>query len=196
MGGKGAVAMTDELPVVLHVGCGSADAGKLPAQFFQAGQWRELRYDIDPSVKPDIVGSITDMQGIGSATIDAIWSSHNIEHLYPHEVPVALREFRRVLKPGAFALITLPDLQQVAELVAQGKLEEPAYDSPAGPIAPIDIIFGWRLPIAHGNLFMAHRTGFVEKSLKKALEDAGFVSTYVVRDGQFALWAKGFVPLA
>lgn len=195
MGGKGAVAMTDQLPVVLHVGCGVADPAKLPEQFFAPGEWRELRYDIDPDVAPDIVGSITDMSGIASASVDAVWSSHNVEHLYPHEVPVALSEFRRVLKPGAFALITLPDLQQVAELVAQGKMEEPAYLSPAGPIAPIDMIFGWRPPMAQGNLYMAHRTGFVQNSLKKAMDDAGFIGTQVIRDGQFALWAKGYAPL-
>lgn len=187
--------MTDELPVVLHVGCGVADPAKLREQFFTPGQWRELRYDIDPEVQPDIVGTITDMGRIGTASVDAIWSSHNVEHLYPHEVPGALAEFRRVLRPGAFALITLPDLQQVAELVAQGQLEEPAYLSPAGPIAPIDMIFGWRLPLASGNQHMAHRTGFVQNSLKKAMDDAGFVGTQVIRDGQFGLWAKGYAPI-
>lgn len=187
--------MADGLPVVLHVGCGSVEAGKLPDQFFTPGEWRELRYDIDPNVAPDIIGSITDMGGVPTASVDAVWSSHNVEHLYPHEVPVALAEFRRVLKPGAFALITLPDLQQVAELVAAGKLEEPAYMSDAGPIAPIDIIFGWRLPMAMGNLYMAHRTGFVQNSLKKAMDDAGFVGTNVIRDGKFALWAKGHAPI-
>ncbi|MFV3131396.1 class I SAM-dependent methyltransferase [Niveispirillum sp. KHB5.9] len=187
--------MSDELPVVLHVGCGVADPAKLPDQFFTPGQWRELRYDIDPDVAPDIIGTITDMTNIPTASVDAIWSSHNVEHLYPHEVPLALAEFRRVLKPGAFALITLPDLQSVAELVAAGKLEEPAYYSSAGPIAPIDILYGWRLPIANGNHYMAHKTGFVQSSLQRAMEEAGFVGTQVIRDGSFALWAKGFAPL-
>lgn len=188
--------MTDGLPVVLHVGCGVADPAKLPEMFFAPGQWRELRYDIDPDVAPDIIGTITDMTNIATASVDAVWSSHNVEHLYPHEVPVALAEFRRVLKPGAFALITLPDLQQVAELVAAGNLEGPAYESPAGPIAAIDILYGWRAPIARGNHYMAHKTGFVQSTLQRAMDDAGFVGTQVLRDGHFALWAKGFAPLA
>lgn len=188
--------MTEGLPVVLHVGCGVADPAKLPLPFFQPGEWRELRYDIDPAVEPEITGSITDMSGIETASVDAVWSSHNLEHLYPHEVPVALAEFRRVLKPGGFALITLPDLQQVAEIVATGVMEEPAYTSPAGPIAPLDMIYGWRVPLAAGNLFMAHRTGFVQNSLKRAMENAGLAQVQVIRDGQFALWGRGCAPSA
>lgn len=192
---KGVQAMNDGKHVVLHVGCGVADPAKLPADFFPADKWREIRYDIDPNVTPDIIGTITDMAPVATASMDAVWSSHNVEHLYPHEVPIALAEFRRVLKPGAFALITLPDLQQVAELVAQGKLEEAAYMSPAGPISPIDMLYGWRRPMAAGNLYMAHRTGFVQSSLKSAMGAAGFVGTEVIRDGQFGLWAKGYAPV-
>ena len=44
------------------------------------------------------------------ASVDAVFSSHNIEHLYPHEVPLALKEFMRVLKPDGFVLMTCPDL--------------------------------------------------------------------------------------
>ena len=121
--------------VVLHVGCGPYNPAKLHRKFQEPG-WRQLRYDIDPDVAPDIVGSITDMAAVADASVDAVWSSHNVEHLYAHEVPLALAEFRRVLKAGGFALITLPDLQKVAELVAADKLEEPAYISPAGPIRP------------------------------------------------------------
>jgi hypothetical protein len=52
---------------------------------------------------------------------------------------VALQEFLRVPKPEGFAVITCPDLQSVCALVAEDKLTDAAYDSPAGPIAPLDI---------------------------------------------------------
>jgi hypothetical protein len=45
-------------------------------------------------LNPDIVGTMTDMSAVADASVDALFSSHNIEHLYPHEVPVALAEFR------------------------------------------------------------------------------------------------------
>jgi SAM-dependent methyltransferase len=178
---------------LLHVGCGVADPRKLPPAFFAPGEWREVRLDIDPGVAPDILGSITDMSMVATASFDAVWSAHNLEHLFAHEVPLALREFRRVLRPGGFALITLPDLQRTAELVAQDRLVEPAYISPAGPIAPLDMLFGHRGAIAAGNHFMAHRTGFTARTLEAALVAARFDSVRVVRDEHYALWATATV---
>lgn len=179
--------------VVLHVGCGPRIPGKLHPRF-RTEEWAEVRLDIDPNVKPDIVASITDMKGVADASVDAVWSSHNLEHLFAHEVPVCLREFHRVLKPGGYALITLPDIQEIAKLIAEDKLEDTAYVSAAGPIAPIDMVFGYRPAIAGGNVFMAHRTAFTAKTLGRALKAAGFVQ---VRCGQgppghFDLWAEAF----
>nr|WP_321985900.1 class I SAM-dependent methyltransferase [uncultured Lichenicoccus sp.] len=180
---------------VLHVGCGAKSAGKLHPAFGDEA-WRELRLDIDPSVQPDIVGTMTDMSPVPDAGVDAVFSSHNLEHLYPHEVPVALAEFRRVLKPGGFALITLPDLQEVARLVATEGLEATAYLSGLGPIRPLDILFGYRGALADGNLFMAHHTGFTSASLMSALGEAGFAATTVQRvPKSFSLWAISFCAL-
>lgn len=186
--------MTDGLSLVLHVGCGTADPAKLPKDFFPPGQWRELRYDINPGVAPDMIGSITDISAVASASVDAVWSSHNLEHVFPHEVPLALAEFRRVLRPGGFALITLPDLQQVADLVAADQLEDAVYHSSAGPITPLDMLYGWRADLEQGNHYMAHKTGFTATSLRRALEQAGFPDIRVIRDGKFGLWATAYVP--
>ncbi|MBI3466459.1 MAG: methyltransferase domain-containing protein [Planctomycetes bacterium] len=172
------------LRTVLHVGCGGATIHPL----FQVPGWQEIRLDINPGVQPDIVASITDMAEVETASVDAVWSSHNLEHLYPHEVPLALAEFRRVLRSGGFALISLPDLQAVAELVAADKLEDVAYISPAGPIAPLDMIYGFRPALAGGNAFMAHRTGFTAKSLSRQLTEAGFATAAAWRS-EFNLWA-------
>lgn len=179
------------LRTVLHVGCGMADPRKLPPAFFVPGAWREVRLDIDPGVAPDIVGTITDMAAVDSGSVDAVWSAHNLEHLHAHDVPAALAEFRRVLKPSGFALITVPDLQRAAALIAQDRLCEPAYLSPAGPIAAHDMVFGHGAAIAAGNAFMAHRTGFTARTLEAALTYAGFAAVRVVRDDAFALWATG-----
>jgi hypothetical protein len=172
---------------VLHVGCGPRMVGVLHP-LFRAPGWTEVRLDIDPSVAPDIVASIVDMEGVQSSSVDAVWSSHNLEHLYPHEVLPALTEFFRVLNSDGFALITVPDLECVAELVAAGRLLDPAYNSPAGPITPLDMLFGHRASLARGNLFMAHHTGFSAKSLSLALLQAGFKGVKVERC-DFALWA-------
>ena len=172
----------------LHVGCGPKRKDRTTAGF--AG-WSELRFDIDESVQPDLVGTMTDMSSVSSESVDAVFSSHNIEHLYPHEVPVALSEFLRVLKPDGFAVITCPDLQAVCALVADDKLTEPAYTSPAGPIAPLDILYGHRPPMARGNLYMAHRCGFTEKVLSGTLQASGFKRVASMKRGvpYFDLWA-------
>ncbi len=176
---------------VLHVGCGAPDPAKLPAAFFPVGAWSEMRLDIDPGVAPDIIASITDMPMVPGASVDAVWSAHNLEHLAAHEVPLALSEFHRVLAPGGFVLVTMPDLQQVASLIAEGRLEDAAYMSAMGPIAPLDMLYGYRPAIAAGNSFMGHRTGFVAATLQTHLERAGFQQVRVQRDGHFALWGSG-----
>ena len=156
----------------LHVGCGQKRKDRTTKAL---SSWNELRFDIDESVQPDLVGTMTDMSSVSSESVDAVFSSHNIEHLYPHEVPVALSEFLRVLKPDGFAVITCPDLQAVCALVAEDKLTEPAYTSPAGPIAPLDILYGHRPAMNAGNLYMAHRCGFTEKVLSGTLQSSGFI---------------------
>lgn len=174
----------------LHVGCGPKRKD-MTTVGFNTSEWEEIRLDIDPTVKPDIVGSMVDMSTVGDHFVDAVFSSHNIEHLYPHEVAVALAEFRRVLKSDGFTVITCPDLQSVCALIADDKLTEPAYTSPAGPIAPLDILYGHRPHLAIGNLFMAHRCGFTQRVLTGTLQAAGFAGVAAKRQGHpfYDLWA-------
>lgn len=173
----------------LHIGCGPKRKGQT-TRGFDTSDWNEIRLDIDESVEPDVTGTMTDLSAVASASVEAIFSSHNIEHLYPHEVPVACREFLRVLKPEGFFVVTCPDLQSVCALVAQDKLTDPAYTAPAGPIAPLDILYGHRPAMARGNLFMAHRCGFTQKLLVGTLQAAGFAAVASkVRPANFDLWA-------
>jgi ubiquinone/menaquinone biosynthesis C-methylase UbiE len=179
--------------IVLNVGCGYPLRQKLHPHF-HGPEWREIRLDLDPAVQPDIVCSITDMGPVSANTIDAVWSSHNLEHLQRHEVPLALGQFIRVLKPRGLLLLTLPDLQQVAQLVVDDKLEDLAYQSPSGPVTPLDMIFGHTASLARGNRYMAHRTGFTARTLHQALVEAGFVEVRLRVGGSFDLWATAVKP--
>jgi hypothetical protein len=177
------------MPKVLHVGCGRKRLKHIP-EFFQDGGWEEIRLDIDPAVKPDIVGTMTDLSGVATGAVDAVFSSHNIEHLYAHEVPVALAEFRRVLSDDGFALVTCPDLQSLGQALSEGRLDVPLYQSKLGPISLLDILYGHRKPIAEGNHYMAHRGGFSAKTLSDALRAAGFPSVATLRrPSRYVLWA-------
>jgi len=176
---------------LLHVGCGPASIKDLPG-YFQNNDWQEIRLDIDEGASPDIVASILDMGLIEDGSIDALFSSHNIEHVYSHEVPVVLAEFSRVLSTDGVAVIRCPDIQSVAAAVASGALLEPLYDSAAGPIAAIDIMYGLRSAVAAGNHFMAHKTAFTARSLASALLEAGFVTVRVARDAVYGLHALAY----
>ena len=162
---------------ILHVGPGHRNNGaKLPVAF-QGSEWKEIRLDIDPANEPDIVGSMLDMAAVQDASVDAIYSAHNIEHVYAHEVPQVLKEFLRVLKPDGFLVVTCPDLQTVCQLVAEDKLGDAAYTSQAGPITPLDILYGHGAALAAGHLYMAHKCGFTLKTLTQALHTAGFATS-------------------
>jgi ubiquinone/menaquinone biosynthesis C-methylase UbiE len=184
--------IADRLKRLLHVGCGSAPHDRLP-ELFRAAHWQEIRYDIDPEVSPDVIGTITDLRAIETASIDAIWSSHNIEHLYIHEVPMALREFRRVLKKDGFLLLTCPDLAAVAYEMLHGDLHKTLYHSAAGPITPLDIVFGHGAALDQGNHYMAHKCGFSSQTLGEAIIAAGFAEVRVHTGRYWDLWAVGLM---
>ena len=174
--------------IVLHVGCGSLF---LNAELFNRREWQEVRLDIDPAVSPDIVSSITDMNTVQDRSVDVVWSAHNLEHLYADGVAAALNEFYRVLKPNGMVMITLPDIQAVSREVAKGRLEEPLFESKAGPIAAIDILWGHRDSIESGNHYMAHKTGFTKRTLEKALALANF-QKIEVKSADWDLWATAY----
>jgi SAM-dependent methyltransferase len=180
---------------VLNAGSGPHDSQRLHSAF-RNSEWAEVRYDIDKLVKPDVVGSIIALRAFGDATFDAIWCSHNLEHLHTHEVPMALREFRRVLKPDGFALICTPDLEAIAELVVNGRAEDVAYMSPAGPITALDMLYGLSASIRQGNLFMSHHTGFTADRLGRLLVDSGFSEALTTRGAGYNIWGLGLMPEA
>jgi hypothetical protein len=71
-----------------------------------------------------------------------------------------------------------------------------AYLSSMGPIAPLDILYGFRPALAQGNSFMGHRTGFTGQSLMDALNAAGFALASVQRNpSAFSLWALAFATV-
>ena len=177
---------------VLNAGSGSFNARALHP-IFAPDTWKEIRIDVDPESKPDIVASITDLRTSCTAqSFDAIWASHILEHLYTYELASALAEFKRTLKPDGFVLATLPDLETVASLIIENGLDRVAYISPAGPITPLDMLFGHSASIARGHIYMAHKTGFTCASLGQHFVDAGFPIAVVKRQG-FDLWALGLM---
>ena len=174
---------------VLDAGSGNLSVDRRVPIFGEA-DWETVTIDVDSSVDPDHVGSLTDMRAFFStASFDAIWSSHTIEHLYLFELRAALAEFHRILKPEGFVLITCPDVEAVAAAVVTHGLDHTAYISPAGPITLHDILYGHVASIERGATAMAHRTGLTAEQLGRLSLEAGFSETIVGSGRSFDLWA-------
>ncbi len=159
---------------LLHCGCG----GDLLPDW--AKNYDETRLDIDAAQNPDIVADMTAMGEIGM--FDAVYSCHALEHLTAKDAVTALKEFRRVLNDGGFAMVVVPDLEDVKAT------DEVILESPAGPITGLDMIYGWQ---KSENPFMAHKTGFVKETLEKAFNEAGYSKVYVNRLTNFNLIGVG-----
>jgi predicted SAM-dependent methyltransferase len=158
----------------LHIGCG-LKRKESTTPVFNTDDWEEVTLDIDKRNNPDILASFTDLSGIKSSSFDAIFSSHNIEHIFYHEALIAIKEFYRILKPNGYIYILCPDLVSVCEALIERGPNEPLYNTSNGSyVAASDMLYGWRGPIESGNKFMAHKFGYSEKTLISAFQKGGF----------------------
>src|SRR3954470_24564590 len=104
---------------VLNVGGNAADI-PLPPQY--AG-FEPLRLDIDPAVKPDVLCDGRELTRLAAGQFDAVYCSHNLEHYYRHDVPKVLAGFLHVLKPGGFAHVIVPDIEEVMRIAVENRLD-------------------------------------------------------------------------
>jgi hypothetical protein len=163
---------------VLNVG-GNSKAIPIPKYY---DGWEHVLLDIDPAGNPDIVCDARELVSLETSMFDAIYCSHNFEHYYKHDGLKVLAGFLHVLKEDGFADIRVPDIGEVMRrcVVDNLDLEDTLYVSPAGPMTPRDVIYGWGAQIERSGVdFFAHKTGFTAKTLTGALEAAGFGSTFV-----------------
>lgn len=163
-------------PILCNLGSGYSQILRQLVDASVFDGWRELRIDVDPECRPDIVANLMDMsQVVADSSVDLIYCSHVLEHFYGHQVPFVLSEFTRILRPEGAAVLRLPDLSLVMCRTGDFDPERVLYHSPAGPITALDVLYGHRKSVAKGNHFMAHRTGFTETSIARHLLDVGFV---------------------
>jgi ubiquinone/menaquinone biosynthesis C-methylase UbiE len=178
------------MKTVLHIGAGG---GKVPQDMFPETEWEEVSLDINPDVKPDIIASSIRIDGVSDNTFDAAYSSHSIEHLYAYEVPWALAEMYRVIKPGGAAVIICPDLLEVARCIVNKGLTATAYECDAGAITPLDMLYGHVGMVAAGNEYMQHRCGFTAETIRHEMECEGFKKIQVITpDGSYEMCTVGW----
>lgn len=177
-----------DFPSVLNVGGGSRSIAIPP---LYTG-WNQVLLDIKAGPGVDVVCDARRLGELAASRFDAVYCSHNLEHYYHHEVPQVLAGFGHVLKDDGFCEIRVPDMLAVFEhaLAAGEDLEATLYESPAGPVSTLDVIYGFGQEIRQsGEPYYAHKTGFTALTLERTLEQAGFAEAFVLRHPSYELRA-------
>jgi hypothetical protein len=107
---------------------------------------------------------------------------------------MVLAGFLHVLKDGGFAQIRVPDIGEVMRATVERGLDidDVLYQSPAGPIMVLDVLYGYNVEIERsGHDFFAHKTGFTQKSLGNVLLRCGFSKAFSMV-GNFEINALAF----
>jgi hypothetical protein len=148
---------------------------------------RETRLDIDPRSAPDIVADMANLPG-GIGPYDAVFASHCLEHLPFNKIQPCLKGWLNVLRPGGAVVLFLPDLEELSPT------DDVLYTAPCGAMVKARDLFYGHSELIEENPYMQHLSGFTSATLRKQLEDAGFVSIQIDRAPVLNLFAVGIRP--
>lgn len=138
-------------PLRLHIG------GEQPRE-----GWKILNAQPKPGV--DFVGNCMDLSQFADASVDEIYASHVYEHLdYRAELPKAMKEAHRVLKPGGQFRVGVPDLETLCRVFLHPKL------TPAERWFVQRMMFGGQI-----DDYDYHRVGLTQEFMVGFLANAGF----------------------
>lgn len=128
-----------------------------------SGPWPKQDYlavdPHEPEARVDARCEMWDLAPFGDGSVDAIWSSHALEHVPKAQVAPTLAEWHRVLRVGGLLQLEVPDLIWVCH----NFLRNPKTDW------NLDTIFG-----AQTRDGEFHQTGFTTEILTEYLISAGF----------------------
>lgn len=123
-----------------------------------AGKFKKEGFlGVDPFTDADINAPMWSIP-VPDNSVDEIYSSHSLEHIGKREVVPTLREWKRILKPFAFAVIEVPDLVWCCK----NWLFRQTNDW------HLDVLFGNQ---EHDGEF--HKTGFTVPIMQGYLNEAG-----------------------
>jgi predicted SAM-dependent methyltransferase len=141
--------MQNDKLIKLYIGCGT--------------QIKEGYYNIDQYVYASGVIQMDIFNlSFESDSVDEIFTEHMLEHIGKYEVPLALKEWARVLKPDGKLVMNLPNIEWcMQQWLAKPEDERWGWQ--------LDTIFGLQ---THPGEF--HKTGFTAPRLQQLLKVAGF----------------------
>ena len=146
---------------VLKVG-GNDKAIKIPACYVQS---THHLLDIDPTGNPHKLCDARKLQTISDNEYDSVYCSRNLEHYFSHDIPKVSGGFNHALKEDGFAFIVVPDIAVVMQRAVHEDLDvdDVLYESPPGPIAVKDVIYGFGRQIERSGCdFMRTRLVFTK----------------------------------
>jgi len=129
--------------------------------------------DVAPAragMKPDVICDLHQLAPFANDSADEILSVHVVEHFWRWEVVDVLREWVRVLKPGAPMILECPNLLSACEQF----LADPDRFSGPGPEGQKTMWVFYGDPRWHDPL-MVHRWGYTPRSLAGVMAEAGLI---------------------
>ena len=171
------LASQPKTPLHLHLGCGP---NYLPGF---------LNIDANPGRRVDLWLDVRNGLPFPDDTVDSIYSTHMLEHLYHDELGRLFSDCRRVLKPGGGVRFIVPNLETAITAYVQ-RLGEWFDDYPrklrsvGGRFANFIFCDG------------QHRTAFDFGHMQELLEQAGFERTVHLQEGASSLYEESVPPYA
>jgi predicted SAM-dependent methyltransferase len=156
----------------LHLGCGP---------HYLSGF---VNIDANPLRKTDIWLDVRCGLPFASDSVESIYSTHMIEHLYPDELENLLQDCARVLKPGAGLRLVVPSLHSAILAYQQNRCDwfyesfPRHFDSVGGRFSNFVFCDG------------QHRTAFDFGHLEEILRQAGFSQVEGSAEGRSRLYGE------
>ncbi len=160
----------------INMGCGWRDFGS-DWIHIDGGEYEHLDYK----------SGVKNLPQFEDNSIDLIYASHVIEYFDRFEIISILKEWRRVLKPGATLRLAVPNFAVLSKLYLSGKIE---LKNVLGPL------YG-KMTMDENTIY--HKTTYDFKDLKTMLIDNGFCDAkiYDWRDtdhAQFDDHSQAYIP--
>ena len=132
------------------------------------GGWVNLDAKFDDSLFPLRMGNVKPDGSVPDQSVETVRASHCLEHFKLADIPAVLAEWVRVLKPGGWLKVAVPDFSFIAKTYL-GQIECQTSDGSPVPLA------SWVLG-DQADEYAYHKAIFDEASLRKFLTDAGLVN--------------------
>lgn len=146
-----------------------------------------LAVDFRPEVGPDVVADVKDLSMFADDSVEEVLASHVLEHLTWEEGLAALKEWMRVMKPGAMLTVAVPDIVQIYHMMKHGQ-RWGEYRQPMDQVYVQATAFGAHLLAdaipemrdQYGNVGHQHKSIYLYDMLVNRVIEAGYVLCHEV----------------